>query len=161
MRLRWNANQWSRVVLGGLGVVLVVEIALLALHVVRPLPTVTAPVVPSGPSDASAPPQAPDVLVPSLARSAPAGLFALPAAGSGPGESRQPPSGSATELASRLTLLGIVAGDPPQAIIEDSKTKKTHFVSTGQTVAEGAVLEQVLGTYVILDFQGEKIELTL
>lgn len=57
--------------------------------------------------------------------------------------------------------MGIVSGNPGQAIIEDSQTKKTHFVTVGQVVVEGAVVEQVLDHHVILDLDGEKIDLTL
>ena len=101
--------------------------------------------------------------LPSLAESVSRPLFSPPADASGSASSgpRQAPSGSAALLASRLTLLGIVAGTPGQAIIEDSQTKKTHFVSPGQAVVDGAVVDQVLDTRVILDFLGEKIELTL
>ena len=89
-------------------------------------------------------------------------LFAAPAGRAGtPGPSRSAPSGSAQLLASRLTLTGVISGDPPQAIIEDSQTQKTYFVTVGQALAEGAVLDQVLDNRVILDFQGEKIELNL
>ena len=71
------------------------------------------------------------------------------------------PSGSANLLSSRLTLMGIVSGEPAQAIIADSQTQKTYFVSVGQPVAEGAMLEQILDNRVILNYSGEKIELTL
>jgi type II secretory pathway component PulC len=64
-------------------------------------------------------------------------------------------------LVTRLTLSGIVAGDPAQAIIEDTETKKTYFVTAGQPVAEGAVLDQVESNRVILDLNGEKITLSL
>ena len=57
--------------------------------------------------------------------------------------------------------MGIVAGDSPQAIIEDSETKKTFFVTAGQMVVDGAVVEQVLDHRVVLTVAGEKIELSL
>ena len=57
--------------------------------------------------------------------------------------------------------MGIVSGDPGEAVIEDAETKKTYFVTTGQAVVEGATLERVLDNRVILDLGGEKIELTL
>jgi hypothetical protein len=101
--------------------------------------------------------------IPSLAQSASRPLFtASPdvseATSAGP---RPAPSGSAALLASRLILLGIIAGNPGQAIIEDSQTKKTYFVSPGQAVVGGAVVDQVQDNRVILDVQGEKIELTM
>ena len=57
--------------------------------------------------------------------------------------------------------MGIMAGNPGQAIIEDTQTKKSYFVSPGQPVVDGAMLDQVLDNRVILDFEGEKIELSL
>ena len=57
--------------------------------------------------------------------------------------------------------MGIVAGEPAQAIIEDTQTNKTYFVTAGQAVVEGAVLDKVLDNRVILDLDGEKIELSL
>jgi len=60
-----------------------------------------------------------------------------------------------------LTLMGIVSGNPAQAIIEDAETKKTYFVTPGQMVVDGAVLERVLDNRVVLDLNGEKIDLTL
>ena len=97
--------------------------------------------------------------MPSLTASAARALFA-PSAFTADA-SHAPPSVSAKLLASRLTLMGIVSGNPAQAIIEDSQTQKTYFVTTGQAVVEGAVLEQVLDNRVVLDLGGEKIELTL
>ena len=64
-------------------------------------------------------------------------------------------------MAARLTLMGIMAGNPGQAIIEDSQTKKTYFVTVGQGVVEGAVVEKILDNRIQLDLAGEKIELSL
>jgi hypothetical protein len=141
-----------------------VEFILLIVQALQPSPRMTAPPLP----DASeAPGVSPDTLPPisSLAQSVSRPLFSPPADASGsasaPSGSRQAPSGLATLLASRLTLMGIMAGNPGQAIIEDSQTKKTYFVSPGQVVVDGAVVDQVLDNRVILDLQGEQIELTL
>jgi len=146
-----------------LGALLGVEVVVLVVQALRPVPTVTVPVaVPRQPlvNDQTNIPQQD---IPSLAASASRPLFAPPL-----GESTSPsvtpvapPSGLAKLLAARLTLLGVIAGNPAQAIIEDSQTKKTYFVTTGQSVVEGAVLEKVLENHVILDLQGEKIDLTL
>jgi len=157
--LRWLAV--------ALGVLLVAEIAGLVVQIARPLPELelSADGVPAsaeepGPAGASL-----DDL-PSVADSAPSGLFASPATSAASAATPERPpktgmSGSAKQLASRLTLMGIVAGETPQAIIEDTETKKTYFVTAGQAVTDGALLEQVLDNRVILDFEGEKIELTL
>ena len=67
----------------------------------------------------------------------------------------------ANALAQRLNLIGVIDGDPPQAIIEDTQSKRTHFVSKGQTVVEGLVVDEVQATKVILRLGDEKITLSL
>lgn len=59
-----------------------------------------------------------------------------------------------------LSLIGIVAGEKPQAIIEDRKIQKTHFLNKGQTIDQLTV-EDILEDRVIFDFEGEKLELVL
>ena len=73
----------------------------------------------------------------------------------------QAPSDQIKALSARLSLLGIVAGDPPQAIIEDAQTKKTYFVKTGQPVVEGLVVKEVREERVVLELSGETLELSL
>jgi len=160
---RPRSRYGTRLLIGGLSALLLMEFIFLIFQALRPPPTVSVPLLPDTPSDPSSGTEAPAPPMPSLAQSAFHPLFAPPADAPGsPGSvSRPVPSGSATLLASRLTLLGIIAGTPGQAIIEDSQTKKTYFVSPGQVVVEGAMVEEVLDTRVILDLQGEKIELTL
>lgn len=142
-----------------LGAVLVVEAAAVIAQLVRPLPPVSAPAVQEAavpPAGAGEPPAPP-----SVAASAPRPLFTPPADAGAETARRAPPSGAAKELSARLTLLGIIAGTPPQAIIEDSGTKKSYFVAQGQSIVEGAVLDAVFDTYVVLDLSGEKFELRL
>lgn len=162
---RARALPWLKVAIGVLGAVVCLELAFFFVQALWPLAPVTVPVVPlaaTAPSTESAggsePVTALSPDVPSVAASASRALFAA-AAPAAHAQSR--PSGSANQLASRLTLMGIVAGDPAQAIIEDSQTQRTYFVTAGQAVVEGAVLEQVLDNRVVLDLAGEKIELTL
>jgi len=161
---RIRSRYGTRVLIGGLGCLLAVEFILLIVQALRPPPHIEVPALPDASQAPGAPP---DTLppVPSLAQSVSRPLFSPSTDGAGsasePSGSRQAPSGSANLLASRLTLMGIIAGNPGQAIIEDSQTKKTFFVSPGQTVVDGAVVDQVLDNRVILDLQGEKIELTL
>ncbi|MBI4004205.1 MAG: hypothetical protein HY353_04205 [Candidatus Omnitrophica bacterium] len=157
-RLRYG----TRALIIGLGCLLVVEFILLIVQAVQPPPRVAIPPLPEAPDTPAAQTEALPP-IPSLAQSASRPLFtASPdvpgAASTGP---RPAPSSSAALLASRLTLLGIIAGNPGQAIIEDSQTKKTYFVSPGQAVVGGAVVDQVQDHRVILDVQGEKIDLTL
>ena len=158
-RLRYGA----RLLIGGLGGLLLLEFILLIVQALRPSPVVAVPALPDATTESAAQTEPLAPPMPSLAQSVSRPLFTPPADAPGsPGsEPRAVPSGSATLLASRLTLLGIIAGPPGQAIIEDSQTKKTYFVTPGQIVVEGAVVDQVLESRVILDLQGEKIELTL
>ena len=157
--------RWPVVAAGGLGVLVLLESVYLVIQLVRPLPMVRVPVVESPPT-AEPTEQAPALpAMPSLAQSASGALFTAPAISADvPTSGSRPhgmPSAQAKLLASRLTLMGIMAGESPQAIIEDSETKKTYFVTTGQVVVEGSVLEQGLDNRVILDLDGEKIELSL
>ena len=159
---RARSMPWPRVAIGCLGVALLIEVVGLLIEVMRPLPTVHAPVatppVSSEPAHAAAP--APEI--PSLEASLSHPIFTASAAGpTAQPAARTGPSGSAKELASRLTLMGIVSGNPGEAVIEDAQTKKTYFVTTGQAVADGAILERILDNRVILDLNGEKIDLTL
>ncbi|MBI3321676.1 MAG: hypothetical protein HYZ91_05355 [Candidatus Omnitrophica bacterium] len=152
---------WPGLAMGVLGMIVCVELICLIVQAVRPLPAVEVPPSPSGSSDEAVTASQP-LNMPSLVGSAPQSLFAFPA-GSAPASAQvaQPPSEAAKQLVSRLTLTGIVSGNPPQAIIEDTQTRKTYFVTAGQGVVEGAVLDHILENRVILKFQGEQIELTL
>ena len=100
--------------------------------------------------------------VESLAAAATRVLFQSATAGDGGSGA---PDASATVAASafssRLTLIGVVDGDPPQAIIEDAEGKKTLFVSVGQQVAGGPVVEAITKNRVTLNLNGAKIELSL
>lgn len=163
--------RWMGLAVGGLSVIVFAEIVWLIVHVMRPLPELRlpAPRRQAGQAGVSAVerPRATDTTatpppeMPSLATSGGRPLFTPPADAPSSSASRVQPSVSGKQLAARLTLMGIVSGNPGQAIIEDSQTKKTHFVTVGQVVAEGAVVEQVLDHHVILDLDGEKIDLTL
>ena len=153
--------RWVTLVMGGLSVVLAIELVVFAIQLMRPVSTMR---LPDAATSSTIPTEALTLSdMPSLAESASHPLFTPPVisatpGGQGPGAV---PSATARLLASRLTLTGIMAGNPGQAIIEDSQTRETYFVTTGQAVVDGAVLEQVLDNRVILDVQGEKIELTL
>ena len=159
-------TQWMTLVRGVFGLVFVVEVLCLVAQAMRPLPTINVPRVNMPPPTE---PLGAEVLapnLPSLAASAPRALFASPGTPTTTLSSESPaktamPSESARLLAARLTLMGIVAGEPSQAIIEDSQTKKNYFVTPGQAVVDGAILEHVLDNRVILNLDGEKIELTL
>lgn len=67
---------------------------------------------------------------------------------------------SAHDKLKDLSLIGIIAGEKPQAAIEDKKIQKTYFLYKGQMLNQMRV-EEILEDRVILDFEGEKLELTL
>ena len=139
-----------------LAAALVIEAAVLVAQAVRPLAPVRLPVQ-AAPELPPAPPVAPDL--PSLSGSASHTVFSPPAAPAA--ALGGPMSSSAKALTARLTLMGIVAGEKPQAIIEDSETKKTFFVTAGQMVVDGAIVDKVLDNSVVLDIGGQKIEFSL
>ena len=164
---RGAVRRWPRIAGITFSALLGLEAAYLILQLIRPAPVIQVPAVPSLTRTAppTTDPAAPAVSlpeIPSLSASATRPLFAPPVqVGSSTTPTTGLPSVAAKTLAARLSLMGIIAGDPAQAIIEDAQTKKTYFVTVGQAVVEGAVLQQVLDHRVILELQGEKIELTL
>ena len=156
------SSWWMRAVQAALGVVIVGELVTLAVVLLRPAPTISiaaAPTVPSGqPSEELTAP------VPSVAASVSRPLF-VTRASSDLGAAVRPgggmPSVDAKALAARLSLIGLMGGEPAQAIIEDAQTKKTFFVTAGQSLIEGLVVSEVLENRVVLDLNGETIELSL
>ncbi|MDP2939552.1 MAG: hypothetical protein Q8O13_05715 [Candidatus Omnitrophota bacterium] len=62
------------------------------------------------------------------------------------------------ELIANLRLTGIILDKQPQAIIEDTKTKKTYFLNKGDYIGDIKV-EEIQESKVILIYQEEKIEL--
>ena len=159
---RTRPFNWSQGVVVALIAIVSCEVVWVVVQLVRPLPPVPVPAVAAVPSTAAATSTPPEAGIPSVAANAARPLFTAPASGEDELSSgRSPMSGSAKVLAGRLTLTGIVDGTIPQAIIEDTQTQKTYLVSVGQPLAEGAVLDQILDNRVILDFNGEKVELAL
>lgn len=67
---------------------------------------------------------------------------------------------SIEEVMADFSLIGIIAGDRPQAIIEDKKSAKSHFLYEGNSVGLVKVLEIKEGS-VIMEYQGQKFELVL
>jgi len=64
------------------------------------------------------------------------------------------------EIMGSLSLIGIIAGDKPQAIIEDKKSAKSHFLYEGSSIGQVKVVD-ILEDSVILEYQGQKFELVL
>lgn len=64
------------------------------------------------------------------------------------------------DLIAPLALIGIISGEHPQAIIEDKKTNKTHFLEKGGKVGQIEV-EEIFEDKVILNYGEQKAELVL
>ena len=158
-RVSWLA--WA---IGGLSLAVLIELGGLLIEATRPSVVIRAPMLPvegaAAEPVAAAASAAPLEEIPSLAASAAGAVFAA-SGGSSPSAPRAPQSATLKQLAARLTLMGIVSGEPSQAIIEDAETHKTYFAIVGQAVADGAIVDQVLDGRVILDVDGEKLDLAL
>lgn len=167
----WEAPAWSltaiNVALGCVAVALLMAIALVALApspAQRPAAEESVAGAPSEPSvSESSSAEAPVGPAMSLSAVAARPLFVSPASPGGASAplASVPLSQQAKDLAGRLSVLGIVEGEPRQAIIEDAQTKKTYFVSAGQQVVEGMVVAEVRTDRVILDLDGQRLELSL
>lgn len=166
---RVKGPRWFPLALSTLSIALMIQLGMLVQQWLAPAPLVPAAAPEPPLIDAPAADHQTDDLLadlPRLSESATRPLFgslmatttAEPVAAATPSTG---PSESAQDLSTRLSLMGIMGGEPPQAIIQDAKTQKTFFVSPGQAVTEGAVLKRVLENRVILDLRGEEIELAL
>ncbi len=141
-----------------LGALLLGELGFLVYEVQKPLPLIETQVpTPRYVSESELSLPEPPV---SLANAAQGDLFVPPIAVAST-QKKAGPSEAAKDLSSRLTLMGVIEGDPSQAIIEDSANQKTHFSMQGQMVVDGAYLEEVKSNMVTLDLDGEKIHLNL
>jgi len=135
---------------------------------ITPIPTVTVAVPPPPAPDVAAGQQPPTRMTPpdatpSLASAVLRPLFRLGSDRSLSPTAPAPPtlSDHTRALVARFSVLGIVGGNPAQAIVEDAQTNKTYFVSVGQHVVEGLIVQEIRRDRVVLDFHGESIELPL
>lgn len=64
------------------------------------------------------------------------------------------------DLMANFSLLGIVAGDEPQAIIEDGKQKKSYFLRKGQSRG-GLLLKNIGEGSVTIVYKGQEFDLTM
>lgn len=64
------------------------------------------------------------------------------------------------ELIKDISLVGILSGDSPQAVIEDKKTQKTYYVARNQLIGKFKV-EDIREGKIILGLNGQKYELYL
>lgn len=67
----------------------------------------------------------------------------------------------AEDLIKNLNLVGIIAGTPPRAIIENKKNNQSFYLSPGSELAEGIVVDNIGSGSVSLSCQGHKFELNL
>ena len=144
-----------------LGCAVLAELLLLVAMWVAPEPSVEPVASPA----ASAEPPPAEQPMPSLAAATVRPLFRVAEAveSSQPaGASGKVPAVDVSAIAQKMSLIGVITGDPPQAIIEvdDNGAKKTQFVTVGQSV-RGATVKDIQSNHVVLDLNGEKIDLTL
>ena len=156
---------WRRVAIWGLSGVLGIEAVMMVMQMARPMPVVAVPRIKPVASEDAPPDHPVKPVIPSLAQSASPSVFSAPTpAGAGDGTASTPKkarSETVSALRQHLSLVGVVSGDPKQAIIEDTQNQKTYFVAVGQEVTEGAMLREVQERRVVLELEGETFELTL
>ncbi len=80
--------------------------------------------------------------------------------GSSGTDSGKAPAAVSSDLIKDMSLIGIVSGDNPQAVIEDKKSQKTYYVTKGQFIGEFKV-EDIEDGKIILNYNGQKFELYL
>lgn len=83
-------------------------------------------------------------------------LFTAPAGEEITGEPKAPD----IDISKRFNLVGIIAGDDPQAIIEDTEAKKTHYLYEGQSL-NGVTVTEISEGKVILGYGGQEVILVL
>ncbi|MEI8350498.1 MAG: hypothetical protein WCI77_10155 [Candidatus Omnitrophota bacterium] len=84
-------------------------------------------------------------------------IFNVPAAKE---EIAEVASSANMDFIKNISLVGIIAGDNPQAIVEDKNTQKTHYVSKGQFVG-ACKIEEIQEGKIIVSCGGQKYELYL
>lgn len=67
---------------------------------------------------------------------------------------------SMEEISSNLSLIGIIAGDKPQAIIEDKKAGKSYFLYKGGLVGQAKIID-ISEDRVMMEYNGQTFELVL
>ncbi|MDD4909302.1 MAG: hypothetical protein PHR44_01290 [Candidatus Omnitrophica bacterium] len=64
------------------------------------------------------------------------------------------------ELIKDLALIGIIADEEPQAIIEDRATRQSYFLKKGEGV-NGLEVAEIKENKVVFEYQGERVDLYL
>lgn len=70
------------------------------------------------------------------------------------------PVATKADLIKEMSLVGIIAGDNPQAIIQDKTTEKTYYVIKGQFIGD-IQIEDILEGKIIVNDKGKRYELYL
>lgn len=66
----------------------------------------------------------------------------------------------AMDVSKRFSLVGIIAGEKPQAIIEDKDNSKTYYLYEGEAFS-GVVIESIQKGKAVIDYNGQNIILVL
>lgn len=72
----------------------------------------------------------------------------------------KPSAGVNVDILKDINLVGVISGDPSQAIIEDKKQQKTYYLSKDQYIGEIRI-EDIQEGKVILEHKGQRYELHL
>ena len=72
----------------------------------------------------------------------------------------QPAIAANVDLLKDITLVGIITGANPQAVIEDKKSLKNYYVTKGQFIGQMQV-EDIQEGKIIINYKGQKYELYL
>jgi len=67
---------------------------------------------------------------------------------------------SEANLSEKFSLVGIISGDIPQAVIEDKQAQKTYYLKEGESFS-GIKVEQVNEGKVSINYHGRQVELFL
>lgn len=81
-------------------------------------------------------------------------IFASSSSKSAPG----PLAVANADLIKNISLIGIISGVNPQAVIEDKIAQKTYYLNKGQLIGEFQI-DDIREGKVILDYRGKKYEL--
>ena len=87
-------------------------------------------------------------------------LFKIIGGQEGKTQKTSPGAPLAAELLKNYSLIGVVGGDDPQAIIEDKKAKQTYYLKKGQPLGEYKI-RNIQDGRVILENDGQTAELSI
>jgi type II secretory pathway component PulC len=93
-----------------------------------------------------------------LQQAAASRIFGLQQQEAPAGPSSGPTDAEIADMLKDLTLMGVISGAAPQAIIEDQRTQKTYYLNKGQSLGDLQV-ESIQENKVILNYKGRRSEL--